>query len=116
MSTDDEFERDDTLEVLILKYSAKGNLDEAVSNAEQKLFDAIRVTNDGVPLEVMVSALDVWMEWVSRTLAATLMALAASQHGWSPKEQFQNTESLMATFQLLKHDAFYNVFIEAKGP
>jgi len=95
---------------LVAKYSAAGNLEEAVFNANEQLMDTIRETGDEIPLVLMVSALDVWMEWVSRTMAATLMSLAADVHEWDPEEQAVQTRNMIHAIMLLKHDAFRAVY------
>ncbi len=105
MTKNENKDQGDIFPELVAKWSAHGDLDDAVANAEAAMFDAVK-KNDGIPIELMVKANDIWMEWVSRTIAATMMKTVAEIEGWTPKQQQVATREMIQAFQLLKNDAY----------
>lgn len=107
----------DKLDELISKYDPKGkDLVSAVANAEQQVFDHIRATETGVPLELMYQVLDLWMEWSMRLISGTIMAVASDINKWTLDEQNDEAQYMIQAFSLLKQDAFKAILEMAGEP
>lgn len=97
------------MDELVERYGGDGDTAKAVANAEQEVFDLIRKSGDGVPLELMYQVLDIWMEWSVRLVAGTLMNVAGDVHEWSPEQVDKGAKDMVKAFMLLKQDAFRSV-------
>ncbi len=104
------------LDAIINRYVQDNDVEAALVAAEQHVFNMVKEMGTGIPPEIMLEALELWISWSLRVMAGTMASIVtAVLPSWSDEQGETLAQQMTSVFALLKEDALRSI-IDMKMP